>query len=108
MEESFRRFTGRLSNEKVIIFATENNGTSEAIINHEFLQMKQNQSWHSEALSVRELWYHNRNIILTATWYENRRERERTNDMRVKIYLHSYNFNERKYSIYEIYEITES
>jgi len=44
LEESFRRFTGRLSNEKVIIFATENNGTSEAIINHEFLQMKQNQS----------------------------------------------------------------
>jgi len=25
----------------------------------EFLQMKQNQSWHSRTLSIRELWYYN-------------------------------------------------
>jgi len=44
LEESFRRFTGELWNDKVVIFATKNNGTSEAIIDNEFLQMEQNQS----------------------------------------------------------------
>jgi len=31
-------------NDEVVIFATENNGTSEAITDDEFLQMEQNQS----------------------------------------------------------------
>jgi len=98
-------------NEKVVIFVVENNGTSKVIIDDEFLQIKQNQSWHNGALSVRELLYHNRNIILT-TFYENkemnRDERKRTKDMRVKIYLSCLPLDERKYSIYEIHEITGS
>jgi len=41
LEESFRRFTGGLSNNEVVIFATENNGTYEVITDDEFLQMEQ-------------------------------------------------------------------
>jgi len=40
LEESFKRFSG-LSNVEVVIFITENNDTSEVIINDEFLQMEQ-------------------------------------------------------------------
>jgi len=46
--------TSGLSNNKVVIFATENSDTSEVITDDEFLQMEQNQSWHSGALLVRE------------------------------------------------------
>jgi len=42
-------------NDEVVIFATENNDTSEVITDDELLQMQQNQSWHSGALSIREL-----------------------------------------------------
>ena len=51
MEESFRRFTSELLNEKVVIFVTKHNVTSEAIRDDEFLQIKQNQNWHSEAIT---------------------------------------------------------
>jgi len=39
LEESFRRFTGGLSDNEVVIFAIENNGTSKAITDDEFLQI---------------------------------------------------------------------
>ena len=58
MEESFRSFTGGLSNVEVVIFVTENNDTFGIITDDEFLQ-------------IRELWHHNRDIILTR-WYENK------------------------------------
>jgi len=44
LEESFRRFTGGLSNEKVVISIIQNNDTSEAITDYEFLQIEQNQN----------------------------------------------------------------
>ena len=38
----------------------------------------------------------------------NRNERKRTKDMRVKMYIFSYSFDERKCCIYRVYGITES
>jgi len=40
LEELFKRFISGLWNDKVVIFATENNDTSEAIIDDQFLQMR--------------------------------------------------------------------
>jgi len=41
LEESFRSFTGGLSNVEVVIFVTENNDTFGIITDDEFLQIRE-------------------------------------------------------------------